>query len=128
MIKTIIHLDDEKYITDTLIAQLMAEFGNQYYYEAVDNVPEAQEVIDDIMNDDGSVGLVISDQLMPKIKGDKFLMEVHKKYPDIKLILLSGMVEEEAYKRLEEANILTAMFKKPQDKVEMIDVIKKCMV
>jgi hypothetical protein len=41
MIKTIIHLDDEKYITDTLIAQLMSEFGNQYYYEAVDNVPEA---------------------------------------------------------------------------------------
>lgn len=128
MIKTIIHLDDEKYITDTLIAQLMAEFGNSFYYESVDNVPEAQEVIEDIMNDDGSVGLVISDQLMPKIKGDKFLMEVHEKYPDIKLILLSGMVEEEAYKRLEESNILTAMFKKPQDKVEIIDVIKKCMI
>lgn len=127
MIKTIIHLDDEKYITDTLIAQLMSEFGNQYYYEAVDNVPEAQEVIDDIMNEDASVCLIISDQLMPKIKGDKFLMEVHEKYPDIKLILLSGLVEEDAYKRLEEANILNGMFKKPQDKVEMLDVIKKCL-
>jgi hypothetical protein len=50
---------------------------------------------------------------MPKIKGDKFLMEVHEKYPDIKLILLSGLVEEDAYKRLEEANILNGMFKKP---------------
>jgi len=127
IIPTIICLDDEKYITDTLVAQLISTFENQFFYEPVDNVPEAWEVIDEIMSDDKSVALIISDWLMPKIKGDQFLLEVHAKYPQIKLILLSGLIEPEAQKRLEDANILHAMAKKPWEKADLMSTIKNCL-
>lgn len=52
---------------------------------------EALEVLEEI---DGELDLMISDVVMPEMDGPSLLVEVRKKYPDLKVIFVSGYAEE----------------------------------
>jgi DNA-binding NtrC family response regulator len=48
------------------------------------------------------VGLVITDHLMPGMNGPEFVAELRKRYPQLPVLVLSGMEDaEEAYEDLE---------------------------
>lgn len=96
----ILCVDDEKIVTDTLITQLGTEFGDDYFYEAASDVDEAWDVINEIMDEGNTLKLIICDWLMPLAKGDEFLLDVNSKWPDVKLIMLSGHADESAVDRL----------------------------
>lgn len=51
---------------------------------------EALEVLEEI---DGKLDLMISDVVMPEMDGPTLLIEVRKKYPDLKVIFVSGYAE-----------------------------------
>ena len=57
------------------------------------------EIIEEIMTDLSVNLIIISDWLMPVIKGDEFLINVHKKYPKTLKILLSGQVDLESIEK-----------------------------
>lgn len=52
---------------------------------------EALEVLDEI---GGKLDLMISDVVMPEMDGPTLLVEVRKRYPDLKVIFVSGYAEE----------------------------------
>jgi CheY-like chemotaxis protein len=88
--KLILCVDDEKVVLNTLMAQLTQTFGNRYSYEAFTSAEEAEEYIDEVYAEGSDVHLIICDWLMPRIKGDEFLIRVHKRFPQVALIMLSG--------------------------------------
>lgn len=48
------------------------------------------------------IGLVITDHLMPGMNGPEFVTELRKRYPQLPVLVLSGMEDaEEAYEDLE---------------------------
>ena len=96
MRKAIICVDDEKSVLETLEQQLISIFGKKYTYEIAENGAEALQVIDELIEDEYNVVLVISDWLMPGMKGDEFLLEVHKQYPGVVKVLLTGQAPKEA--------------------------------
>jgi DNA-binding NtrC family response regulator len=64
---------------------------------------------------------------MPRIKGDEFLVRVHKRFPKVALIMLSGQASPEAIERAQkEANIL-AFVQKPWDKDYLMGLIQKAL-
>ena len=46
--KTILLVDDEKIVLDSLQEQLQSSFGRRFLYEAAENAEEALEVIDEV--------------------------------------------------------------------------------
>ncbi len=78
----ILCVDDEKIILDSLKAQLKEKFGNVYMYEVAENADDAMEVINEHSEDGCEILVVVSDWLMPGIKGDEFLIALHKKHPE----------------------------------------------
>ena len=40
--------------------------------------------------------IIVSDWLMPGMKGDEFLIQVHQKFPHIVKVLLTGQADSEA--------------------------------
>jgi CheY-like chemotaxis protein len=100
MTKTaILCVDDERIILASLREQLLRNFGDRYYYECAENAEEAWDVIEDLHQEKIKVLVIVSDCLMPGIKGDEFLIQVHQKFPDIITIMLSGQADETAIAR-----------------------------
>jgi CheY-like chemotaxis protein len=123
----ILCVDDEKVILKSLKAQLKSAFGNAYIYEIAENPADALELINEFNDDEISIILIVSDWLMPGMKGDEFLVRVHQKFPKIVKIMLTGQADEEAVKRaFEEANLHRCL-QKPWSESELIETIKTAL-
>jgi DNA-binding NtrC family response regulator len=119
----ILCVDDEKMILDSLKAQLKERYGNSFSYETAENATEALEVIDELMVDNIKIVIIVSDWLMPGIKGDEFLIQVHKKFPGIVKIMLTGQADSEAIERSKKEANLFKCIAKPWTEAELIDTI-----
>lgn len=86
----IICVDDEVSVLETLQEQLRERFGRTHEIEIADSAESALALIDEILESGEVIEVIISDQVMPGMKGDKFLEEIHKKLPDAIKILLTG--------------------------------------
>lgn len=120
----ILLVDDEVVVLDSLKIQLKKEFGNQYFYEVAESADEALEIIEELEQDNIEILLVVSDWLMPGMKGDELLVKVHDQYPDIVKVMLTGQADEEAVERAHEEANLHSCLRKPWDKTDLIDAIK----
>jgi DNA-binding NtrC family response regulator len=120
--RLILCVDDEKAILDTLERQLTSALGGGCVIEMAEGAQEAWEIIDEYA-DEYELSLVISDWLMPYIKGDKFLVDLHKKYPEVNKIMLSGQADPAAIENAKTNANLDAFVSKPWDKDHLLNVI-----
>ncbi len=94
--KVIICVDDEKMIARGLKAELKEAVGNDYIIEIAENGEEALELIEELLEDKDKVILIISDHIMPGMKGDELLKQVHLISPKTIKIMLTGQANLEA--------------------------------
>ncbi|HEY9602143.1 MAG TPA: histidine kinase dimerization/phospho-acceptor domain-containing protein [Allocoleopsis sp.] len=92
----IICVDDERYILNSLRDQLSHYLGSAYDIELAESGEEALEIFAELQEDDIEIPLIISDQIMPGMKGDELLIKLHAKYPKTLKILLTGQANAEA--------------------------------
>ncbi len=121
----ILCVDDEVVVLNSLKIQLKKEFGDAYLYEVAENADEALEIIEEIQKEDESdILVIVSDWLMPGIKGDEFLIRVHHKYPKIVKVMLTGQADEVAIERVKKQANLHRCLYKPWDGKELVETIK----
>ncbi|MEG3986346.1 response regulator [Microcoleus sp. S28C3] len=119
----ILCVDDEPDILNTLKMQLKNEFKNDYFYELAESGDEALDLLEDFQ-EEAQVIVVVSDWLMPGIKGDELLIKVHQKYPKIIKVMLTGQADAAALQRaVEEADLYCCLYKPWQSK-DLINIIK----
>jgi len=111
--KAILCVDDEKVILTSLKSQLKKMFGSDYKLEFAEDPLEAIEIIEELISSNVKIVILVSDWLMPGMKGDEFLVKVHKKYPDIIKILLTGQADENAISYTKEHANLHGYLQKP---------------
>jgi DNA-binding NtrC family response regulator len=119
----ILCVDDEKIILNSLKTQLKEHYGNNYIYETAENVNEAYEVIDELIEEQGNLVVIVSDWLMPEIKGDEFLINIHRKYPHIVKIMLTGQADASAIERSKKEANLFKCLNKPWTETDLIETI-----
>jgi len=120
----ILCVDDEIVVLDSLKIQLKKEFGDTYLYEMAESADEALEVIEELEDENIKVLVIVSDWLMPGMKGDELLIQVHKKFPKIIKVMLTGQADEDAIERAQnQANLHRCLYK-PWDGKELIETIK----
>jgi CheY-like chemotaxis protein len=120
----ILCVDDEVFILESLKRQLYKAFQNDYIYESAENAIEALETIEEIHKKNLEIAVIISDWLMPGLRGDEFLIEVHKKFPHIIKIILTGQADEKAIERVKQQANLHSCLQKPWKSEELIKTIK----
>ena len=74
----ILCVDDEEMILNSLNKQLLRRFGDQFDFEFCESAEEGLEVMEQLRFDGHTIVMVISDQIMPGMAGDKFLIKVHE--------------------------------------------------
>ncbi|MDX2063379.1 MAG: response regulator [Bacteroidia bacterium] len=127
MKRAILCVDDEKIVLDSLQEQLRTTFGERFEYEIAESVEEAWEVIEDLVNDGYEMVLVISDWLMPRVKGDTFLIDVHAKYPETVTIMLTGQADPDAVQNAMENANLYAYIRKPWREEDLVAYVNKAL-
>ncbi len=95
----IICVDDEANILKSLRAELQEAISNEYLIEIAEGGEEALELIDELLEDGYEVPLIISDHIMPDMKGDELLKHVHVISPKTLKIMLTGQADLEAVGR-----------------------------
>ncbi len=91
----ILCVDDEKVILDSLKTQLKNYLNNTCTVEVAESGDEALEIIEELLEDLGEPPyLVISDMIMPQMKGDELLSKIREKCPKTLSILLTGQAEK----------------------------------
>ncbi|OQY50112.1 MAG: hypothetical protein B6247_21970 [Candidatus Parabeggiatoa sp. nov. 2] len=120
----ILCVDDEVVVLESLKIQLKQEFGDTYFYEMAESADEALEIIEELHEDNIDILVIVSDWLMPGMKGDEFIIRVHDKYPNIIKVLLTGQADSEAIERAQhQANLHRCLYK-PWNAKELIETIK----
>jgi len=94
--QVIICVDDETTVLMSLKAELQEAIGDDYLIEIAEEGEEALELIEELLADEYELPLIISDYLMPKMKGDELLKRVHLILPKTLKILLTGQADLEA--------------------------------
>lgn len=122
--KAIVCVDDESIILESLGEQIENMFGDEFIYEMAENAEEGMEVIDELSKEQVDVLIIVSDWLMPGKKGDEFLIEVHKKYPEIVKVMLTGQADESAIENAVKNAKLYAFINKPWTANELETVIR----
>jgi CheY-like chemotaxis protein len=120
----ILCVDDEKVILDSLKIQIKQAFDGQYLYEAAESADEAIEIIAELQSEDAPILVIVSDWLMPGIKGDEFLIQVHQKFPNIVKIMLTGQADMEAVDKARQFANLYVCLPKPWNANELIEKIQ----
>jgi CheY-like chemotaxis protein len=120
----ILCVDDEPLVLETLEIELQKAFDDSYDYEFAESAEEALEVIEDLNGEHVKILIIVSDWLMPGMKGDEFLITVHQKLPNVVKIMLTGQADDEAIERAQhQANLHRCLFK-PWDSQELIETIR----
>ena|SRR5688572_24617732 len=117
-------VDDELIVLTALKDQLRRAFGNDFHIEVAESAEEALELLDELAGQGHKLLVIVSDWLMPGMKGDEFLVEAHHRFPTVVKIMLSGQAQQEAVDRARREAGLHEFLAKPWNAAELIDTIK----
>ncbi len=120
--RVIMLVDDEQNILMSLKRELH-DWTRSRSLEIVTAL-SAREALTVLENRSAEVDLIVSDLKMPEMKGSDFLIEVHRRWPGIVTVLLTGYSETGEIVKAVSAGIFSYMLK-PWDSAYLISEIQK---
>ncbi len=125
--RAILCVDDEAMVLTSLRDQLMRHFGAGPRIELAESGEEAMEVVQELADDGYELCLVVTDQIMPGMKGDELLAAIHKRCPKSLNILLTGQADARAVgNAVNEANLFRYI-SKPWDEQDLALTVRRAL-
>ena len=125
--QVILCIDDEKIILQALEEQLKNTFGDEYEIETSDSGDDAIEFFKELKQEGINVPVIISDYIMPGMKGDEVLKEIHKLSPGSLKILLTGHADIEGISNAINNAQLYRFIAKPWDKEDLVLTVREAI-
>jgi DNA-binding NtrC family response regulator len=94
--QAIVCVDDEIMVLDALKVELKEAIADDLLIEMSQGGEEALELTEKLLQDGYEIPLVISDHIMPDMKGDELLKQIHLRSPKTLKIMLTGQANLEA--------------------------------
>lgn len=95
----IICIDDEATVLESIKVELKKALGDMCVIETAEGGEEAIELFHELLLEDTEIALVLSDYIMPDIKGDEVLKRIHEMSPNTLTVMLTGQADLEAISR-----------------------------
>ena len=116
-------VDDEPIVLTALRDQLRRAYGSEFVIDVAESAEEALELLDELKDQGHRLLVIVSDWLMPGMKGDEFLVEAHRRFPTVVKIMLSGQAQQDAVDRARREAGLHAFLSKPWNAADQVDSI-----
>ena len=111
----ILCVDDERVVLNALKDQLRTKLGNDFVIEVAESGEEAIQLFEDLIEGQFEVPIIISDYIMPGMKGDELLHHIHRTHPETIKILLTGQATLEGVTNIINKANLYRFIAKPWD-------------
>lgn len=118
-------VDDEMISLISLKEMLKRHFIDEIQFEFCESGAEALYLINELKDSGKEVALIISDYIMPAMKGDELLKRVHEKHPEIVNILLTGMASLDGVMNAVNNANLYQFISKPWSDDQLVLAIKR---
>lgn len=115
--KIVLCIDDEETVLESLEMELSGHSG--YTIELATSGEDAFELVEEHLNEGNEIAVVISDYIMPQMKGDAVLIKIHEKLPSTVNILLTGQAQMEGVTKAINDAALYRYIAKPWDKNDL---------
>ncbi len=92
---TIICVDDEPTVLESLKIELKQILGDTCLIETAESAEEALELFDELQTDQSEIALVLADHIMPGTRGDELLKQIHTRSPETFGIMVTGHADLE---------------------------------
>lgn len=126
--KIILLVDDDPVALKMMTETFRNVFGTALQYERAATAEEAEETILEMLSLRGQLpSMIVTDWMMPGKRGDQFLREIHDNYPEIPLVLCSGLANDETVSHIREQCTLLCSLPKPWDGRAEMDKIYKVL-
>ncbi len=121
--RAILCVDDEPIILLALVQELRKSLGTEFLLERAMGPEEALGAMENLEAEGTSLALVISDWLMPGMKGDELMVAIWQRLPETPVIFITGWAEAPAIERIRQSGPVLAVLKKPWDSRELRELI-----
>ena len=121
----ILCVDDEQVILTSLTEQIRGHFGKRFSYVTALDGEEALEVLDELNEEGIKTIVIVSDWLMPGMKGDELLIKIHQRFPHTVKVLLTGQADRDAVERAKVEANLYGYLQKPWSREELLAILDR---
>lgn len=125
--QVILCVDDENIILDALEEQLGSFFSDEYVIVTSDSGEDALDYFLEARKEGLQVPVIISDYIMPGMKGDELLKRIHALSPKSLKILLTGQASIEGISNAINNAQLYRYIAKPWDKDDLVLTVKEAI-
>jgi len=122
----IICVDDQREVLNAIKRELDV-FSTEFNIVECESASEAEEVVNELNDENQTIALIICDHIMPGENGIEFLARINKddRFMQTKRMLLTGLAsQQDTIKAINEAQIHYYL-EKPWDSDELVTVVKK---
>jgi CheY-like chemotaxis protein len=120
----ILCVDDDTTVLVALRTLLAHVFGSNHLVEIAESGDEALEILADLQRQGQQLSIIISDFIMPGMRGDELLIELHQRSPKTITIMLTGQSDFDGVKKaINQAN-LYRFLEKPVNQDDIILTVK----
>lgn len=123
----ILCVDDEEIVLRSLQRELNEALGQEYLIEVAEGGEEALELFEEFQEDGQDVPVVISDHIMPGMKGDELLQRIHQRSPDTLTIMLTGQADLTAVTNAVNHANLYQYIAKPWESTHLAMTVKEAL-
>jgi serine phosphatase RsbU (regulator of sigma subunit)/DNA-binding NarL/FixJ family response regulator len=121
----ILCVDDDMQVLSSLKQELSSRLQGEFSFEIAESGEEGLDILKELLEAEHEVPVVISDQLMPGMKGDEFLVKVNKISPNTRKILLTGQASANAVGNALNMADLYRFISKPWNTEDLLKTVKE---
>ncbi len=121
----ILCVDDEAIQLLALKRELVRAFARRFVVETAPDADKALNLMASLEADGASTFLLITDWLMPGMKGDELIRQARTRYPSLRAIMITGQADEEAKRRCLETEGVLGIFDKPWDRAALLSMVER---
>ncbi|MFM7106222.1 MAG: response regulator [Flavobacteriales bacterium] len=119
----IICVDDEPSILMALQQQMTRAFADEFAVEIAENADSAIELVQELLGANYRITTVVTDEMMPGMRGHQLIGEISKLSPDTNFVLLTGYIDAETIEGVK-TNPKILCLSKPWEFDELVNAIR----
>lgn len=124
---TILCVDDDATVLRALRTILNKSLGSDFTIEVAQGAQEGLEIVEELAESGRDLNLVISDYIMPGMRGDEFLIQLHACSPSTVKVMLTGQSDLEGVKRTVNNANLYRFLEKPFNNADFVLTVKSAL-
>lgn len=123
----ILCVDDDQTVLQALRSLLEKTLGGQAEIEVAECGQDALDICEDLAEDGRPVSIVISDYIMPNMRGDELLIKLHEFSPKMIKIMLTGQSDLTGVRRVINKSSLYRFLEKPFNNADLVLTAKSAV-